>query len=224
MFYKSNRFAGGAIGAHRSYRSYRSMAAFTLIEVMLAVFITGLVALGIFRFVHANLQAVSVSIEQSSRDVSMRSLMKILQDQLNALPAKEPGALLGEAHQFNNLPSDEIQWVCSAGPGLFTIQALGDYNVTLRLKPTKVVGVFDLGLRRMLADGSNKDENWWPLMKEMKALEIRFFDPRINAWLEKWTDLSARPTLVRIRLWRVDDDQPYEQVLSLPLTTGKGGT
>ena len=209
--------------SNKTYKSYKSYSAFTLIEVMLAVSITGLVALGIFRFVQANLMAVGVSIEQSARDVSMRALMKILQDQLNALPVMESGALLGEAHLFNKLPSDEMQWICSAGPGLFTIQARGDYKVTLRLKPTPTSGVFDLGIRRMIADATNKDENWWPLMREMKALEIRYFDPRINAWLEKWTDLSTRPTLVRLRLWRVNDDSPYEQVLSLPLTTRRSG-
>jgi len=197
--------------------------AFTLIEVMLAVAITGLVAFGIFRFVEANLLAVRFSAEQSSKDASMRALMKFLQDQLNDLPRSQAGALLGEAHQFNNLPSDEIQWMCSGGLGLLTIHAAGDYKVTLALKQTKDPARFDLGLRRLVADGSSKDENWIPLMKEVKAVEIRYFDQRLNAWLEKWTDQSSRPNLVRIRIWRTGEEQPYEQIFNLPLTTQNPG-
>ncbi|MEI8342424.1 MAG: prepilin-type N-terminal cleavage/methylation domain-containing protein, partial [Verrucomicrobiota bacterium] len=156
--------------------SFASVRAFTLIEVMLAVAITGLVAFGIFRFVEANLLAVRFSAEQSERDASMRALMKILQDQLNDLPRGQAGALLGEAHLFNNLAADEIQWVSGAGLGLLTIHAAGDYKVTLTLKETKVPARFDLGVRRMIADGSSKDENWVTLMKNVKAMEIRYFD------------------------------------------------
>lgn len=207
-FRQNNRVAGG------------QLPAFTLIEVMLAVAITGLVAFGILRVVDASLRALRVSAELSSRDVSMRALMNIIQEQLNALPQSPQGmqqkALWGEAHKFNNLPSDEITWVCSAGLGLFTIHAIGDYNVTMTLKQAKDSPMFDLGVRRVMADGSNKDENWLTLMKAVKALEIRYFDQRVNAWLEKWTDQVARPNLVRVRIWRAGDEQPYEQIFNLP--------
>jgi len=183
------------------------------------VAITALVAFGIFRFVAANLRALQFSTELSARDVSMRALMKTIQDQLNDLPPAQQGALLGETHKFNNLPGDEMMWVCSAGPGLFTIHATGDYNVTLALKQTRNPAVSDLGVRRILADGSSKDENWFTLMKDVKAMEIRYFDVRLNAWLEKWTDQGARPNLVRVRIWRAGDDQPYEQIFNLPLIT-----
>ena len=203
----------------RPNRRLWSRRAFTLIEVMLAAAITVMVAIGIFRFVDANLKAVQFSSELSARDVSMRALMKIIQDQLNALPRTQPGALLGEAHKFNNLPADEIQWLSGAGLGLFTIHATGDYQVTLTLKPTKERAVFDLGVRRVIADGTSKDENWLTLMRDVKAMEIRYFDLRLNAWLEKWTDQSSRPNLVRFRIWRTGDDQPYEQIFNLPLST-----
>ena len=196
---------------------------FTLLEVMLAVCITGMIAIGIFGFLNANLRAIQFSSEQSAHDVSMRALMKVLQDQMNEMPSSQPGALLGEAHRFQDLPSDEMQWICSAGLGLFTIHSTGEYHVTLALKPTKEAGVFDLGVRRIIADGSSKEENWMPLMRRIKAMEIRYFDPRINAWLEKWTDFSARPNLVRIRIWRVGEDLAYEQYLNLPLSNGRMG-
>jgi len=190
---------------------------------MIAVGITGMIAVGIFGFLNANLRAIQFSTEQSAHDISMRALMKVLQDQMNELPASQAGALLGEAHRFHDLPSDEMQWISSAGLGLFTIHSTGDYLVTLALKPTKEAGVFDLGVRRILADRSSKDENWIPLMKRVNAMEIRYFDPRMNGWLEKWTDFLSRPNLVRIRIWRGGEDLAYEQYLNLPLSSGRVG-
>jgi len=184
---------------------------------MIAVFITGMIAIGIFRFLDSTLRAIRYSSEQSIDNVSMQALMRVLQDQLNSIPFNQSGSLLGEAHEFHDLPSDEIQWLSRAGNGLFTAHALGEFKVTLALKPTKIASVFELGLRRMLSDDSSKDENWFPLMHNVKALEIRYYDKRLNAWLEKWTDLATRPNLVRVRIWRVNDEEPYEQIFNLPM-------
>jgi len=192
---------------------------FTLIEVMLAVFITGLIAIGIFRFMDTTLRAIRYSSEHAVQDISMRAMMNVFQDQLNALPPNQAGVLLGEAHKFHDLPSDEMQWLSRAGLGLFTTHALGEYRVTLTLKPTDNPSLFDLGVRRIISDGSSKDENWFALMKNIKALEIRYFDKRVNAWLEKWTDQGSRPNLVRMRIWRINDEQPYEKIFCMPLST-----
>ena len=194
-------------------------AAFTLIEVMLAVFITGLIAMGIFRFMDSTLRSIRTSSEQSVESLSMRALMNVIQDQLNSLAVNQNGALLGEAHKFNDLSSDEMQWLCRAGNGLFTGHALGEYKVTLALKPTKIASVFELGVRRIISDESNKDDNWFGLMQNVKALEIRYYDRRLNAWLEKWTDQATRPKLVRMRIWRVNDEEAYEKIFSLPLSS-----
>ena len=47
-------------------------------------------------------------------------------------------------------------------------------------------------------------------------MEIRYYDPRVNGYVERWNDQNARPSLVRIRVWRKPDDAPYEAVLSVP--------
>ncbi len=186
---------------------------------MLAVAIIALVAMSIYRFLDTNLQAIQISTEQGSRQVELQGLMSVLQFQMNDLPRTEAGAILGEAHNFNNLSSDELQWTCGPGCGLFTQNASGQYKVTLALKPLPKSKDLDLGVRRMPATGTDKDATWLHLMDGVKALEIRYFDPRLNAWLEKWTDQNARPSLLRVRLLRGNDTTPYEQILSLPPTT-----
>jgi len=207
-----------------SVRSPRAKGstAFTLLEVMLAVGIIGLVAISIYRFLETNLLAMQISTEQGSMQMETQGLMSVLQYELNNLPRTETGVILGEAHKFNDLASDEMQWTCGPGCGLFTKNASGEYKVTLVLKPVPRSNAFDFGVRRVPVDETLKlgdDDNWLHLMDGVKAVEIRYFDLRLNAWLEKWTDQNARPTLVRVRLWRTNDTDPYEKILSLPPTS-----
>lgn len=197
--------------------------AFTLLEVMIAVAIIGLVAISIYRFLETNLQAMQISTEQGNMQMETQGLISVLQYELNNLPRTETGVILGEAHKFNDLSSDEMQWTCGPGCGLFTRNASGEYNVRLVLKPIPGSNDFDFGVRRISVDETTKlglnlgyEDNWLHLMNGVKAVEIRYFDLRLNAWLEKWTDQNARPTLVRVRLWRTNDTDPYEKILSLP--------
>ena len=54
------------------------------------------------------------------------------------------------------------------------------------------------------------------LIPDVAALEIRYFDARLNAWIERWNDQNTRPSLIRVRIWRKADDVPTETVLRLP--------
>ena len=99
--------------------------AFTLLEIMLAVAILGMMALAIYRFVGANLSAVRLSSELNQVDARYAGLANLLTEQLRELPPGQ-GALLGEPFKFENRSRDEMTWICSAGPGLLTRYATGD--------------------------------------------------------------------------------------------------
>ncbi len=194
------------------------MTAFTLLEVCLAVAILALVGLSIYRFLELNLQAIAFSTTRNTEALAMEALIATVQAELNALPEPQavPGALLGESHKFKDLPADEMMWVAGAGNGLFTEHAETEYNVTLRLLPDAATAKLPtLGLRRMLNE-KDKEQNWLPLIDDVRALEFRYFDNRQSAWLENWTGRGARPALVRMRVWRRDEVDPYEAILSLP--------
>ena len=55
----------------------------------------------------------------------------------------------------------------------------------------------ELGIRRRRIDALEKDYAWLPLMKDVSALEIRYFDPRVNAWIERWPASEDKPLLVQ---------------------------
>ena len=191
--------------------------AFTLLEVMCAVWIIALVAIGMFRFVNVNLQAIRVSTERGARDESIRGLTALVQRQLNDLAPLIQGALLGGAHTFQDVPSDELSWKCEAGNGLLTVNATGEYDVTLTVRRDSQARKSWLSLRRVEDnDAKETKPDWIDLMDHVDGIEFRYFDPRRNSWLDRWTDNATRPALVRMRLWQEKNPVPYEAVLTVP--------
>ncbi len=128
--------------------------AFTLLEVTLAVAILGMMALAIYRFVSANLSAVRISTEINQTDASYKGLTELLTEQLQELPSGQ-GALAGEPYKFSGRSRDEMTWVCSAGPGVLTRYAKGQFSVTLRLRPIEHSDKMELGIVRESEDDDN---------------------------------------------------------------------
>ena len=203
---------------------------FTLLEVMIATMIIALLATTLFRFVSTNLRAMKDTTELQDERESLQAVVRFLQAQLADLPRRENGALLGNPLKLHDLSSDEIIWRTHAGQGVLTAAAPGEYRVTMTVQPVESTSSeLELGLRRepitpearadvdFFARGSGASKyNWVSLVRPMAAFEVRYFDPRLNAWLDRWTDQTARPQLVRVRLWKNADDPPVEAILPVP--------
>ncbi|MGI8432488.1 MAG: prepilin-type N-terminal cleavage/methylation domain-containing protein [Chthoniobacterales bacterium] len=198
----------------------RRRRAFTLLEITLAVAILGMMAVAIYRFVASNLVAVRVSAEVSADDMRYAGFASLLTNQLQNLPPGQ-GTLGGEPYKFSGKSRDEMTWICSAGPGLLTRYATGDYNVTLRLQPMAKGDLMELGVTREPEDDSDSTEtpkSWVPLIEDLRSMEIRYFDPRLNAWVDRWTDRGTLPHLVRVTLERASGSVPWEAVIPLRRT------
>ena len=193
---------------------------FTLLEIIIAVVILATMAMSIYRFVQSNLSAIRVSSEAIAADAQYDGLREVLTTQWQALlPGR--GALLGDAFKLEDRSRDEIRWVCSAGPGLMTRYAAGDFVVTLRLQSEKNRDRFDLGLsRKPVTDSglSDASESWLPLIDNVTGLEIRYFDSRLNVWVERWTDTGTLPRLVKVTVGRGDSGTAWEAIIPLGRT------
>ena len=195
----------------------RQRFAFTLLEVTLAVAILGMMSLAIYRFVSTNLTAVRLSTELNESNARYQGLANLLTEQLQDLPQGQ-GALAGEPFKFSGRSRDEMSWTCSAGPGLLTRYATGDYSVTLRLRPIDRSEEMELGIDRESDDDENlvpENKAWISLLSGVRTMEIRYFDPRLNAWVDRWTDRSKLPHLVRLTIDRAGSSVPWESVLVL---------
>ena len=207
--------------------------AFTLLEIMLAVAILAMVGVSIYQFVELNMRAVLASSEQIRQDSSLRGLAALLQAQLNGLPPGAQGKLYGKGLTIHDGASDSVTWFVQAGNGLLTKDASGNYFVTLMLRPSESAGaVFELGMQRILAsDADNKAQNaaqgstaaksggdWVRLLDDVAAFEVRYRAAGDTSWdQEKSWAKPALPKLIRVRIWKKLEDDPYEVVLNLPL-------
>ena len=177
---------------------------FTLLEITLAAAIMGLMSMAIYRFVSTNIAVLRISAEQSVEEGRYTGLLDLLTTQWQSLPTGV-GALNGEPFKFNDRPRDEITWYCGAGPGLLTRYAGGEFSVRMRLRPMKGSDGMQLGFLRRpreTAEGSDEGESWVPLIDDVRGLRIRYFDPRLNAWVEKWTDSGTLPRLIEVIIER----------------------
>ena len=191
---------------------------FTLLEIMLAVAILGMMAVAIFRFVQTNLIAVRFSAEIAAADAQYDGLRDLLTTQWQSLSPTR-AKMVGEPFKLNDRERDEIKWNCSAGPGLLTRYAPGEFTAVLRLQPHD--DRLDLGILRKPEDDSDvgeKNETWVPLIKNVGSLEISYFDPNANDWLPRWPGGNKLPSLVKVSVGRPDATEPWEAVIPLRRT------
>jgi len=195
--------------------------AFTLLEITLAVAILAMMSVAIYRFVQSNLTALRVSSEASAADARYSGLRDLLMTQWQSLSGGS-GAMTGEPFKLNDRPRDEIKWTCGAGPGLLTRYAAGDFTVWMRLQQERDKSDrLDLGLLRKPQDDpsiAHEHETWVPLIKNVGSLQIRYFEPRLNVWVDRWTDTLVLPRLVKIVVGRNDAAVPFEVIIPLGRT------
>jgi hypothetical protein len=98
---------------------------------------------------------------------------------------------------------------------LFTRYAGGEFTVRMRLRPMKEGSDrFQLGCYRKPRDeseGAEEKETWVPLIDDVSGLRFRYFDTRLNAWVERWTDTGTLPRLVEMVIQR--PNQPDWQAI-----------
>jgi len=194
---------------------------FTLLEIIMAVAILATMALAIYRFVQSNMIAIRLSSERLAADACYDGLREVLAQQWQSLPPGK-GALLGDAFKLNDRERDEVRWICGAGPGLMTRYAAGDFVVALRLQSEKKDSDrLDLGFLRKPKDDSsltNANESWIALIEDVRSLQVRYFDARLNVWVERWTDAGTLPRLVKVTVNRSDAAAPWEAIIPLART------
>jgi prepilin-type N-terminal cleavage/methylation domain-containing protein len=194
---------------------------FTLLEIIMAVAILATMALAIYRFVQSNLVAIRLSSGAIAAEARYDGLREVLANQWQSLPSGM-GALLGDAFKWNDRERDEVRWICGAGPGLMTRYAAGDFVVALRLQSEKKDSDrLDLGFLRKPKDDSsltNVSESWIPLIEDVRSLQVRYFDARLNVWVERWTDTGTLPRLVKVTVNRSDAAAPWEAIIPLGRT------
>ena len=186
---------------------------------MLAVGILGLMSVAIFRFVQSNMTALRLSSETAAMDSQYDGLRDLLTTEWQSLSPLR-ARMIGEPFKLNDRERDVLSWNCSAGPGLLTRYAPGEFTVALRLQPgNEKSDRFDLGfLRKPKGDSNDGDQTWVPLIRNVSSLQISYFSPNLNTWLDRWSNASQLPWLVKVSVGRTDSAVPWEAIIPLRRT------
>ena len=215
----ANEKQGAALGGRGDRRG---RGGFTLLEITLAVAILAMMSVAIYRFVQANATAIRVSTEASASEARFDGLRDLLAQQLQNLPSGQ-GALSGSPFKLNDIQRDELTWIASAGVGVLTRYAPGEYQVSLQLRrENEKSDKFDIGISRIPRDDrglAQERETWVPLIADVKSMQIRYFDPRLNTWVDRWSDTIVLPRLVRLIIGRNDASVPFDAIVALGRTS-----
>ena len=196
----------------------RSPAGFTLLEIMVGVGVLGMLLISMYQLVGTQLLALQSTREAQVESVAMQGLVRYVQGILAGLPLRQNDVLRGVHHVYGLVPADELQWIARPGMGVLTSAAVDeDYAVTLTIQPrTSTSRRQDLGIRRRLVTEPDSSYEWITLLPDIVALEFAYFHPSLGLWQEKWEDTNTRPTLVRMKVWRREGEEPFEIVLPVP--------
>jgi prepilin-type N-terminal cleavage/methylation domain-containing protein len=196
----------------------RGPAGFTLLEIMVGVGVLGMLLISMYQLVGTQLLALQTTRETQVESVAMQGLVRYVQGVLAGLPLRQNDVLRGVHHVYGMVPADELQWISRPGMGLLTSAAADDdYALTLTIQPrTSTSRRQDLGIRRRLVTEPDSSYEWITLLPDTVALEFAYFHPSLGLWQEKWEDTNTRPTLVRMKVWRREGEEPFEVVLPVP--------
>ena len=196
----------------------RGPAGFTLLEIMVGVGVLGMLLISMYQLVGTQLLALQTTRETQVESVAMQGLVRYVQGVLAGLPLRQNDVLRGVHHVYGMVPADELQWISRPGMGLLTSAAADDdYALTLTIQPrTSTSRRQDLGIRRRLVTEPDSSYEWITLLPDTVALEFAYFHPSLGLWQEKWEDTNTRPTLVRMKVWRREGEEPFEIVLPVP--------
>jgi prepilin-type N-terminal cleavage/methylation domain-containing protein len=186
---------------------------FTLVELVVAITLTGVVALLVYGAANAALATQTRLQETRLRMQSERAWAALVEDALrNARPARvygDPAFILESGSDAMGLPRDRL-WFITAG-ATPPLTADSDWEVVLEASQAGV---------RMTAlpVGVDAPPIQLTTRPEMAGLNIRVLAPDpVPRWLESWTNTRMAPRAIELTYWTEAGPAGPSVYLALPL-------
>jgi type II secretion system protein J len=204
-------------------RSFRAGAAFTLVEILIAIGILGLVLTAIYSSWTAILRASKVGLDAAASVQRSRIAMRTLEDALTCAQAFEANRELYEFIAENGNEAT-LSFVARL-PGSFP------RNSKFRDFPLRRVSfALDSGNQFVLQQSPlltelDEDEANYPLVlaKHVQAFEMEFWDGRLRDWTDEWRETNQVPSVIRVTLKIADSAnaprnavQEISRIVSIP--------
>jgi prepilin-type N-terminal cleavage/methylation domain-containing protein len=232
-------------------RQSRSVRAFTLMEVVIALTILGMITGTLFAIIQGSVKGAA-QIEQIQRENdAINRFLDLCRKTFTTLPST---ATLELTLLDPNSPASGQELTISGSPNCFGfgINPISYKDTILGLRPdpngatdTNNALVSYLCLSREdlipqtdsngmalrqettgLTAPDDQGRYWMPLLPDVVNLKWRFFKDADDTWLEEWSD-DAWPDLIEVQLVMRDRTTPLRMVYSVPtilLVKGNGTT
>jgi type II secretion system protein J len=221
--------------AARSAALPASWAGFTIIEIMVAIFIFSLIFAAIYSSWITIMRGSRSALETAAAVQRSRIAVATLEEALSCARAF-PSAMRYYSFLAENGDDASLSFVAKLPQSFPRSGRFGSYDVrrlTFSLEPGPDSGR-ELVLRQnpLLMD-LDIDEQEHPvvLAKDVKDFELAFWDLRSGDWIDEWTDTNQLPAMVMFTLrWGSNPSHPGQareeitRVVALPVTAVPPGS
>ena len=239
--FRGSRFTHHASGItkspfrHSSFVIRHSSPAFTLIEILIAIGILGMVLAAIFSSWTAILRASKVGLDAAAAVQRARIVMRTIEDSL--LCAQSFGGQNQRYYGFlaANGSDASLSFVTRLPESFPRNRKFGDLHVR---RVTFSVESGPESSRQLVLRQSpllmelDRDENEHPLVlaKYVSEFQMEFWDPRTADWVDEWRQTNQLPKLVKISVKLADNassihrpQQELTRIVNLPATMVQPG-
>ena len=214
----------------RTFRASRATFvicdAFTLIEILIAITLFSMIVAAIYSSWSAILRASKVGLEVAAAVQRSRIAIRTLEDSLSCAQS------FAQAQHYYSFVAENgsdasLSFVARLSKSFPRSGKFGDLDVrrvSFSIEPGRD-SPRQLVLRQSsLLTELDADEKEHPLVlaKNVKALEMEFWDTRLNEWVDEWNQTNQLPKLVKVTL-RLEETQNSAQswsevtrIVSLP--------
>jgi len=177
-------------------------SAFTLVEVVLAVIILGLLGSVLFTLVESTLGAAAQLNTKQNQTQELNGLIEVCRKTFSNLDGRSfltasvkpaPGGGYVQEIRVEN------------GPLAFAWQGNGSETGVTTISPRpQANGLLAFCLRHELDQTDlqrpeiTEPAKWFVLVRDLKKMEWRFFDSRSATWRKEWEEGAFRPSLIEL--------------------------
>ncbi|MCP9446593.1 MAG: prepilin-type N-terminal cleavage/methylation domain-containing protein [Nitrospira sp.] len=175
----------------------KSQDGFTLIEILIAIALLGIIASMVFGSLMTTNRAVEVGRDASFREQTIRRVLRVMAEDLSL--SRQDGALpwVGANGWQEGQPADIVAFLAmndgSSGPAareteLIRVVYTREGDRLLRFAKKNLYGLTDESIDRV------------ELANHVRSFNLRYFDAQSRVWLDEWGGLNKLPKAVLIEL------------------------
>ena len=213
-------------------RSERARSGFTMVEILIAIGILGLVIAAVYSSWTAILRASKVGIEAAATAQRARIAVRTLEDSLASAQCFQQGVRY-YGFLAENGTEASLSFVARLEKSFPRGGKFGDLDVrrvTFSVEPGPDSSSQLVVRQAPLLMDFDADEKDHPLVlaKNVKDFELEFWDNRLNDWADEWKQTNQLPKAVRVTLRLADSSHSQggdqiTRIISIASTTVQPG-